>query len=82
MHCSFFEIYGGKVFDLLAKRAKRRVLEDGESQYEFRVVDRGDLKNHVVVTQMSLNIYNTYNAFFGSWDQVPINNSQSSNLHL
>ena len=56
MHCSFFEIYGGKVFDLLAKRAKRRVLEDGESQYEFRVVDQGDHANHVVVTQMSLNI--------------------------
>ena len=30
--CSFFEIYGGKVFDLLANRAKRRVLEDGHAQ--------------------------------------------------
>jgi kinesin family protein 2/24 len=27
---SFFEIYSGKVFDLLANKAKLRVLEDGE----------------------------------------------------
>ena len=31
--CSFFEIYGGKVFDLLARRAKRRVLEDGRFHF-------------------------------------------------
>uniref|UniRef100_A0AC34RAB0 Kinesin-like protein n=1 Tax=Panagrolaimus sp. JU765 TaxID=591449 RepID=A0AC34RAB0_9BILA len=29
VQCSFFEIYGGKVFDLLGKRAVLRILEDG-----------------------------------------------------
>uniref|UniRef100_A0A0A9W6A6 Kinesin-like protein n=1 Tax=Lygus hesperus TaxID=30085 RepID=A0A0A9W6A6_LYGHE len=32
--CSFFEIYSGKVFDLLADKAKLRVLEDGKQQVQ------------------------------------------------
>jgi len=32
--CSFFEIYSGKVFDLLAQKAKLRVLEDGKQQVQ------------------------------------------------
>lgn len=32
--CSFFEIYGGKVFDLLGKRAKLRILEDGKKSVQ------------------------------------------------
>jgi len=32
--CSFFEIYSGKVFDLLAGKAKLRVLEDGKQQVQ------------------------------------------------
>lgn len=31
---SFFEIYSGKVFDLLAEKAKLRVLEDGKQQVQ------------------------------------------------
>ena len=30
--CSFFEIYSGKVFDLLSGKSKLRVLEDGKQQ--------------------------------------------------
>ncbi|XP_063686628.1 kinesin-like protein KIF2A isoform X5 [Bolinopsis microptera] len=47
--CSFFEIYGGKVYDLLAKRAKRRVLEDGKS-----VVNVVDLKETPVLSVNSV----------------------------
>lgn len=32
---SFFEIYSGKVFDLLADKEKLRVLEDGKQQVRF-----------------------------------------------
>eukprot|EP00058_Branchiostoma_floridae_P017093 XP_002602581.1 hypothetical protein BRAFLDRAFT_266132 [Branchiostoma floridae] len=32
--CSFFEIYGGKVFDLQNKKHKLRVLEDGKQQVQ------------------------------------------------
>lgn len=44
---SFFEIYSGKVFDLLANKAKLRVLEDGKQQVQIvglteKVVDSVD----------------------------------------
>jgi len=32
--CSYFEIYSGKVFDLLSAKAKLRVLEDGKQQVQ------------------------------------------------
>ncbi|CAJ0593878.1 unnamed protein product [Cylicocyclus nassatus] len=32
--CSFFEIYGGKVFDLLKQKALLRVLEDGKKEIQ------------------------------------------------
>lgn len=32
--CSFFEIYGGKVFDLLGKRKLLRILEDGKKSVQ------------------------------------------------
>ena len=34
LKCSFFEIYGGKVFDLLGKRAALRILEDGNKSVQ------------------------------------------------
>ena len=30
--CSYFEIYGGKVFDLLSGKSKLKVMEDGKQQ--------------------------------------------------
>ena len=32
LSCSFFEIYSGKVFDLLNNKAKLRILEDGRKE--------------------------------------------------
>eukprot|EP00794_Sanderia_malayensis_P007845 gene7845-8694_t len=43
---SFFEIYSGKVFDLLNKRKKLRVLEDGQGQVQ--VVDLQEITVHSV----------------------------------
>jgi len=34
LHASFFEIYSGKVFDLLNKKTRLRVLEDGKQQVQ------------------------------------------------
>ena len=34
---SFFEIYSGKVFDLMNKRKKLRVLEDGKAQVQVSI---------------------------------------------
>ncbi|VDK47792.1 unnamed protein product [Anisakis simplex] len=33
--CSFFEIYGGKVFDLIANKSMLKVLEDGKGQVQI-----------------------------------------------
>jgi len=43
---AFFEIYGGKVFDLLNKKKKLRVLEDGQGQVQ--VVDLQEIIVHNV----------------------------------
>lgn len=51
--CSYFEIYSGKVFDLLSGKSKLRVLEDGKQQVVVvglteRVVDRvEDVLKHI-----------------------------------
>jgi hypothetical protein len=50
---SFFEIYGGEVLDLLANRAKLRVLEDGKHQVQIvglteKAVDSADELLHVI----------------------------------
>lgn len=34
---SFYEIYGGKVYDLLAKNSRLRVLEDGKQQVSYSI---------------------------------------------
>uniref|UniRef100_A0A5S6Q861 Kinesin-like protein n=1 Tax=Trichuris muris TaxID=70415 RepID=A0A5S6Q861_TRIMR len=47
--CSFFEIYSGKVFDLLSSKAKLRILEDSHGQVqvvglrEVKVTDRNEI---------------------------------------
>jgi kinesin family protein 2/24 len=33
--CSFFELYGSKAFDLLEKRAERRILEDAKKNVQI-----------------------------------------------
>lgn len=45
VHCSFFEIYSGKVFDLLNKKAKLRVLEDGKQQIQIVGLQERGVKN-------------------------------------
>ncbi|VDN60421.1 unnamed protein product [Dracunculus medinensis] len=35
VYCSFFEIYGGKVFDLIGNKAMLRVLEDGKKEVQI-----------------------------------------------
>uniref|UniRef100_A0ABM0M9A9 Kinesin-like protein n=1 Tax=Saccoglossus kowalevskii TaxID=10224 RepID=A0ABM0M9A9_SACKO len=50
--CSFFEIYSGKVFDLLNKKIKLRVLEDGKQQVQ--VVGLQEAQVHNVDDVLSL----------------------------
>ncbi|XP_072173308.1 kinesin-like protein KIF2A [Diadema setosum] len=45
VHCSFFEIYSGKVFDLLNGKAKLRVLEDGKQQVQVVGLQERAVKN-------------------------------------
>lgn len=51
--CSFFEIYGSKAFDLLGKKDKLRVLEDGKKNVqvvglkEFRVHNSEDVRINI-----------------------------------
>eukprot|EP00051_Salpingoeca_urceolata_P012834 m.159950 g.159950 ORF g.159950 m.159950 type:complete len:733 (+) comp17614_c1_seq1:304-2502(+) len=53
--CSFFEIYGGKVFDLLNKQKRLRVLEDGKAKVQVvglseKVVENLDDVLHLLET--------------------------------
>lgn len=45
LKCSFFEIYGGKVFDLLGKRASLRILEDGNKSVQVVGLSEVDVKS-------------------------------------
>ena len=37
--CSYFEIYGGKVFDLLSGKSKLKVMEDGKQQVNLPLLN-------------------------------------------
>ena len=45
LHVSFFEIYGGKLFDLLNKRAVVRCLEDAKQQVQFLGLSEKHVRN-------------------------------------
>ncbi|KAL3063120.1 hypothetical protein OYC64_002825 [Pagothenia borchgrevinki] len=44
VHATFFEIYSGKVFDLLNRKTKLRVLEDGKQQVQVVGLQEKDVK--------------------------------------
>uniref|UniRef100_A0A673YY36 Kinesin-like protein n=1 Tax=Salmo trutta TaxID=8032 RepID=A0A673YY36_SALTR len=44
VYATFFEIYSGKVFDLLNRKAKLRVLEDGKQQVQVVGLQERDVK--------------------------------------
>ncbi|XP_034728400.1 kinesin-like protein KIF2A isoform X3 [Etheostoma cragini] len=44
VYATFFEIYSGKVFDLLNRKAKLRVLEDGKQQVQVVGLQEKDVK--------------------------------------
>ncbi|XP_055942068.1 kinesin-like protein KIF2A isoform X2 [Argiope bruennichi] len=50
--CSFFEIYSGKVFDLLNSKSKLRVLEDGKQQVQ--IVGLREKEVHTVESVLEL----------------------------
>uniref|UniRef100_A0A7E4WBG2 Kinesin-like protein n=1 Tax=Panagrellus redivivus TaxID=6233 RepID=A0A7E4WBG2_PANRE len=50
--CSFFEIYGGKVFDLLNKRACLRILEDGNKSVRVVGLMEADVSTPDEVMQL------------------------------
>uniref|UniRef100_A0A6G1S6W1 Kinesin-like protein n=1 Tax=Aceria tosichella TaxID=561515 RepID=A0A6G1S6W1_9ACAR len=72
VHASFFEIYSGKVFDLLNDKAKLRVLEDAQQQ--VRVV--GLREELVESVEDVLNLINTGNNIRTS-GQTSANNHSS-----
>ncbi|KAK1892113.1 Kinesin-like protein KIF2A [Dissostichus eleginoides] len=45
VHATFFEIYSGKVFDLLNRKTKLRVLEDGKQQVQVVGLQEKDVKS-------------------------------------
>ncbi|CAD6190977.1 unnamed protein product [Caenorhabditis auriculariae] len=52
VHCSFFEIYGAKVYDLLANKAVLRVLEDGKSQVQVVGLKVMDVDSEQMVLEL------------------------------
>ncbi|KAL4593171.1 kinesin-like protein KIF2A-like [Arapaima gigas] len=44
VYATFFEIYSGKVFDLLNRKAKLRVLEDGKQQVQVVGLQEREVK--------------------------------------
>ncbi|XP_072301568.1 kinesin-like protein KIF2A [Eucyclogobius newberryi] len=44
VYCTFFEIYNGKVFDLLNNKARLRVLEDGKQQVQVVGLQEKEVK--------------------------------------
>ncbi|KAG8183932.1 hypothetical protein JTE90_006859 [Oedothorax gibbosus] len=52
VNCSFFEIYSGKVFDLLNNKSKLRVLEDGKQQVQ--IVGLREKEVHTVESVLEL----------------------------
>uniref|UniRef100_A0A915L4D1 Kinesin motor domain-containing protein n=1 Tax=Romanomermis culicivorax TaxID=13658 RepID=A0A915L4D1_ROMCU len=50
--CSFFEIYSGKVFDLLNNKSKLRVLEDGKQQVQICGLQESVVKNENEVLEL------------------------------
>ncbi|GFS80117.1 kinesin-like protein KIF2A [Nephila pilipes] len=52
VNCSFFEIYSGKVFDLLNNKSKLRVLEDGKQQVQ--IVGLREKEVHTVESVLDL----------------------------
>lgn len=52
VRASFFEIYSGKVFDLLNKKKKLRILEDGDNQVVVCDLQEREVKNVDDVLQL------------------------------
>ncbi|CAJ0606053.1 unnamed protein product [Cylicocyclus nassatus] len=50
--CSFFEIYGGKVFDLLKQKALLRVLEDGKKEVQVVGLKEAPVKCEIDVLDL------------------------------
>ncbi|XKL59859.1 hypothetical protein PGB90_000875 [Kerria lacca] len=88
---SFFEIYSGKVFDLLADKAKLRVLEDGKQQVQvvgltetivenvedvFKIIQRGNTARTSGQTSANSNSSRSHAVF-----QIILHNPLANKVH-
>lgn len=88
---SFFEIYSGKVFDLLADKAKLRVLEDGKQQVQvvgltetivenvedvFKIIQRGNTARTSGQTSANSNSSRSHAVF-----QIILHNPIANKVH-
>ncbi|KAK7584317.1 hypothetical protein V9T40_005280 [Parthenolecanium corni] len=88
---SFFEIYSGKVFDLLADKAKLRVLEDGKQQVQvvgltetivenvedvFRIIQQGNTARTSGQTSANSNSSRSHAVF-----QIILHNAVANKVH-